>query len=318
MNDPFLTDLFKFMLPELKSPLTGAGADNVMGFIHIVSFIILGGITVAMVYFAIKYRRRSEDDETPLITHNNKLEITWSVIPLILVLIVFGWGYKGWLTMQTPPDNAYEVQVSAFKWGWTFSYENGAQVAGELHVPYGRPVKLVMKSQDIIHSLFIPDYRVKADVLPNRYTSLWFQADEVGESNIFCAEYCGTDHSGMLAKVVVHENDDFQRWLGEQATGGGGTPVERGENLINLQGCTSCHSIDGSSIIGPTFQGLFGSERTFEDGTSAVADENYIRESILNPSAKIVEGFQNQMTSYEGRLSDEDISDIIEYFKTLE
>lgn len=318
MSDPFLTELFKFMLPDLKSPLTGAGADNVMGFIHIVSFLILGVNTVVMIYFAVKYRRRSDSDETPLITHNNKLEITWSVIPLFLVMIVFGWGYNGWLKMQTPPDNAYEIQVSAFKWGWTFSYANGAQVARELHVPVDRPVKLVMKSQDIIHSMFIPDYRVKQDVLPNRYTTLWFQADEVSDSHIFCAEYCGTDHSGMLGTVVVHEQDDFDRWLSDQASSGGGSPAERGENLITLQGCTSCHSTDGSRIIGPTFQGLFGSERTFEDGSSAVADENYIRESLIDPGAKIVEGYQNQMVSYEGRLSDDDISDIIEYFKTLE
>src|SRR5690554_2264000 len=318
MSDNFFTELFKFMLPDLKSPLTGAGADNVMGFIHLVSFIILAGITIAMIYFAIKYKRRSHDDETPLITHNNALEITWSVIPFILVMIVFGWGYNGWLKMQTVPDNAYEIQVSAFKWGWTLSYDNGAQVARELHVPVGRPIKLVMKSQHIIHSFFVPDYRVKQDVVPNRYTVLWFQAEEVSNSHTFCAEYCGTSHSDMLGTVVVHESEDFQNWLNEQGAAGGGSPAEKGERLVTLQGCNTCHSTDGTRLIGPTFQGLFGSERTFTDGTTATADENYIRESILNPGAKIVDGYQNQMVSYQGRLSDDEISDIIEYYKTIE
>jgi cytochrome c oxidase subunit 2 len=310
--------LFDFMLPELKSPLTGASTDAVMAFIHIVSFIILAGVTIALIYFAIKYKRKSEDDETPLITHDNKLEITWSVIPLLLVFIVFGWGYKGWLNLQTPPDNAYEIHVSAYKWGWTFSYENGAQIGNEVHVPAGRPVKLVMQSQDVLHSFFVPDYRIKQDVLPNRYTTVWFQAEEEGESQVFCTEYCGTSHSDMLATVVAHTQEDFEAWLDEQNTGGGGTPVERGKSLVSIQGCVTCHSVDGSEKIGPSFQGLFGREETMTDGTTLTADENYIRESILNPSAKIVEGYQNQMVSYEGRLSDDDISDIIEYIKTLE
>jgi len=295
--------LFDFMLPELKSPMTGASTDALMAFIHIVSFIILAGVTIAMIYFAIKYKRKSDDDETPLITHNNTLEITWSVIPLLLVFIVFGWGYKGWLNLKTVPDNAYEIQVSAYKWGWTFEYETGAQVGNEVHVPAGRPVKLVMQSQD---------------VLPNRYTYVWFQAEETGESQIFCTEYCGTSHSNMLAKVIVHTQDDFEAWLGEQSTGGSGTPEERGEQLVQLQGCVTCHSQDGSDLIGPTFQGLWDSERNFENAASVTADENYIRESILNPGAKIAEGFQNQMSSFEGRLSDDEISDIIEYIKTLQ
>ncbi len=310
--------LFDFMLPELKSPLTGATSDAVMAFVHIVSLILLIGVTVAMIYFAIKYKRKSEDDETPLITHHTNLEITWSVIPLIIVFIVFAWGYKGWLEQRAIPDDAYEIQVSAFKWGWTFKYETGAQVGGEVHVPAGRPVKLVMQSQDVIHSFFVPDYRIKHDVLPNRYTYVWFQAEEPGESQVFCAEYCGTSHSNMLAKVIVHTEEDFQNWLAEQSTGGGGTPAERGENLISVQGCVSCHSTDGSEKIGPSFKGLYGREETMTDGSTIVADANYIRESILDPGAKIVQGYQNQMVSYEGRLSDDDISDIIEYIKTLD
>lgn len=310
--------LFDFMLPELESPLTGASTDAVMGFIHVVSFILLIGITVAIIYFAIKYRRKSENDKTALITHNNTLEITWSVIPLLLCFIVFGWGYSGWLNLKTAPDDAYEINVSAFKWGWTFGYETGAKIPNEIHVPAGKPVKLVMKSQDVIHSFYVPDYRVKQDVLPNRYTSLWFQAEEPGESQVFCTEYCGTSHSDMLAKVIVHTPEDFETWLAKQGTGGGGTPVERGENLLSVQGCVTCHSVDGSDKIGPSFKGLWGKDEQLSDGSTVTVDENYLRESILDPGAKIVQGYQNQMVSYEGRLSDDDISDIIEYIKTLE
>ncbi len=309
--------LFDFMLPELKSPLTGATTDALMAFIHTISFGLLAAITIAIIYFAIKYRRRSEDDVTPVITHNTKLEVIWTVIPLLLVFVVFGWGYKGWLDYKTVPDNAYEIQVSAYQWGWTFKYATGAQIANEVHVPAGRPVKLVMKSQDVIHSFFVPDYRIKQDVLPNRYTSLWFQAEEPGESQVFCAEYCGTSHSNMLATVVVQTPEEFKTWLANQDTGGGGTPSERGEKLITLQGCTACHTVDGTPKIGPTYKGLYDTEVELDDGNTATADDNYIRESILDPGAKIVKGFQNQMASYEGRLDDDQISDIIEYIKTL-
>jgi cytochrome c oxidase subunit 2 len=175
-----------------------------------------------------------------------------------------------------------------------------------------------MRSQDVIHSFFVPDYRIKQDVLPNRYTYVWFQADEVGESQVFCTEYCGTSHSDMLATVVVHSKSDFRQWLSEQESSGGGTPAERGEQLVSIQGCVTCHSVDGSDKIGPTFQGLYDRSETMTDGSTITADENYIRESILDPGAKIVEGYQNQMVSYEGRLSDDEISDIIEYIKTLE
>ncbi|MEO1022685.1 MAG: cytochrome c oxidase subunit II [Bacteroidota bacterium] len=310
--------LFDFMLPENRSPLTADSTDGLFHFISEVSLIFLVGIVIAMLYFAFRYKRKSESDKTPYISHNNTLEITWSVIPLILVMIIFGWGYTGWLNLKTVPDDAYEIQISGFKWGWTVKYENGAQVLNELHVPKGRPVKLVMQSQDVLHSFFIPDYRVKQDVLPNRYSYLWFQAEEVGESQVFCTEYCGTSHSNMLAKVFVHEEEDFETFLATAPKPGqGGTPVERGEGLVTIQGCATCHSVDGSKLIGPSFAGLWEREEEMEDGTKITVDENYLRESILNPGAKIVKGYQNQMVSYEGRLTDDEISDIIEYIKTL-
>ncbi|MEP0007009.1 MAG: cytochrome c oxidase subunit II [Balneola sp.] len=308
--------LFEFMLPEAKSP-TADSTDALFHFINEVSLVLLIGITIALIYFAIKYRRRSEDDETPVITHNNTLEITWSVVPLLICFVIFGWGYTGWLNLKSVPDNAYEIQVNGFKWGWNVKYDNGAQTLNEIHVPEGRPVKIVLQSSDVLHSFFVPDYRVKHDVVPGRYTYVWFEAEEAGESIVFCTEYCGTGHSDMLAKVIVHTEEDFQTWLEKNGGGVSGTPVEQGEQLVQLQGCTTCHSDDGSRLIGPSFKGLWESEETLSDGSTVTVDENYLRESILNPGAKIVESYDNVMTPYEGRISDEEITNIIEYLKTL-
>jgi cytochrome c oxidase subunit 2 len=310
--------LFDFMLPEAKSP-TAYQTDSLFHFINEVSLVLLIGITAAMIYFAIKYRRRSEDDVTPVIHHNNALEITWSVIPTLLVIGVFGWGYSGWLNLTTPPEDAYEIKVTGQKWSWTFEYETGAVSANELHVPKDRPVKLVMTSRDILHSFYVPDYRVKHDVVPGRYSTVWFNALEAGESQIFCTEYCGTSHSDMLAKVIVHEQEDFDTWLATAVVPGAGqTPAEYGESLVSLNACITCHSVDGSEKIGPTFKGLFGREEQLTDGSTVTVDENYIKTSILNPGAQIVQGYDNVMSNYTGVLDDEQIDAIIEYIKTLE
>ncbi len=306
------------MLPPAKST-TAAETDALFHFITSTSLILLLGITIAIIYFAWKYRRRSEDDVTPVITHNSKLEITWSVIPLILVIIVFGWGLTGYMNLTTAPDDAYEIRVVGKSWLWEFHYDTGHVSVNELHVPVDRPVKLVMSSDDVIHSFYIPDFRVKMDVLPNRYTSLWFEATEVGESIVYCAEYCGTAHSNMLATTYVHSQEDFEMWLETAGSEDDDLdPVARGEQLVTRNACDTCHSTDGTRLQGPTFQGLFGSEREMDDGEIVVADENYIRESILEPNARITAGFQPVMPSYAGTLDDRQIDAIIEYIKTLD
>ncbi len=310
--------LNEYMLPPAKSTMAGE-VDALYYFVNVTSVIILAGITIAIIYFAWKYRRRTDDDVTPVITHNSKLEITWSVIPLILVLILFGWSFSTYTTLTTAPDDAYEVRVVAKSWLWEFHYDNGSVSVNELHVPVNKPIKLVMSSDDVIHSFYVPDYRVKMDVLPNRYTSVWFEVLETGESIVFCTEYCGTQHSNMDAKVIVHTQEDFEEWLetGDEVDEDM-PPAERGEALVSRQGCAACHSADGTRLVGPSFAGLWMSERTMEDGEVITADANYIRESILEPNAKITEGYDPVMPSYQGTISDRQIDDIIEYIKTLE
>lgn len=310
-----------FLLPPAKSTLASQ-LDAVFWYVHITSLVISVGVLAAAIWFIYKYRRKSEDDVTPVITHNSALEVTWSVIPLILVLISFGWGFKAFQEFRTIPDDAYEVNVTAQKWTWQFSYSNGASTVGELHVPANRPVKLTMTSRDVIHSFYVPDYRIKQDVVPNRYTELWFNATETGESVVFCAEYCGTDHSNMMATVIVHEQDEFEDWLASNS-GGASRPSdlslpEWGEQVAQQYACMTCHVPDGSGQA-PSWNGLFGSTENLADGSTVEVDENYIRESILEPNAKIVEGYsEGLMNTYQGTLNEEQITAIIEYIKTLE
>lgn len=312
--------LRNYFLPPAKTAVAEQ-YDVLFWFVHISSLVVTIGVVVAIIYFIIKYRRKSENDVTPVITHNNKLEVTWSVIPLILCLVLFGWGFQTYVDMTTPPSDAYEVNVTAQKWLWRFQYKSGASTTGELHVPAGRPVKLVMKSQDVIHSFYVPDFRIKQDVVPGRYTSAWFNAREPGESIVFCTEYCGTDHSNMMAKVIVHEPDEFEQWIADNS--GAATkptdlaPADWGEQLVQQNACAGCHSVDGSQLTGPTWQGKFGSQEQLSDGSSVTVDENYIRESILEPGANIVQGYQNVMPAYQGQLNDEQINAIVEYIKTL-
>jgi len=313
-----MIEFLDWMLPPAKSTMAGE-TDALFYFINIVSFIFLVGITIAILYFSWRYRRRSEEDVTPVITHNNKLEITWSVIPLILVIIVFGWGFTGYLNSITPPEDAYEIRVVGKSWLWEFHYNNGAVSVNELHVPANRPVKLVMTSSDVIHSFYVPDYRIKRDVLPNRYSSVWFEAIEPGESVIFCTEYCGTAHSDMIANVIVHEQKDFRQWLATSASEDEDqSPVDLGKSLVERNACLTCHSVDGSELLGPTFQGIWEREQALQSGETVVVDENYIRESILEPNAKIVEGYNPIMPSFSGSLEDRQIDAIIEYLKTID
>jgi cytochrome c oxidase subunit II len=271
-------------------------------------------ISAFVVYFAIKYRRRSADDTGEPIHGSLKLEITWTAIPLLIVLFIFGWSAKLFFTMARPPAQTLDIYAVGKQWMWKFQHTDGHVEVNELHVPVGTSVKLTMTSQDVIHDVYIPDFRVKADVLPGRYTHLWFKATKPGRYHLFCAEYCGTNHSGMVGWVTVMERADYQRWL---AGGGGqGTMAQTGEKLFRDLSCVTCHKQD-STGRGPTLIGLYGKAVNLDNGNTVEADEAYLRESIVNPRAKIVMGFQPIMPTFQGLVSEEGLLQLVEYIKSL-
>jgi len=305
-----------FWMPPQVSTVA-AGVDWLFYFILAVSVFFFLLIVGLMVLFVVRYRRREGEAAEPSPHHNMALEVTWTTIPVILVVIIFFFGFKGFLDMSTPPANAYEILVDGQKWNWSFTYPNG-YVDENLHVPVDRPVRLVMSSADVIHSLYVPAFRIKMDVVPGRYSKAWFEATEPGEYDLFCAEYCGTSHSDMIATVVVHPPGEFESWLEEASNFlDRMTPVEAGRMLFQARGCQQCHSVDGTSKTGPTMLGVFGRSEAMADGGTVVADENYLRESILEPQARIVAGYEPVMPTYQGRLKDEEITAIIEYLKSL-
>ena len=309
-----------FLLPPAKSTMAHE-TDSIFMFAHIAGIILTIGILIAIIYFCYKYYRKSDDEVAAVIKKNRKLEVAWSVIPLIFTMVLFGWGYKTYLDIETPPANAYVIKVTGQQWLWRFTYPNGATSTGDLHVPANRPVKLLMNSEDVIHSFYVPDFRIKQDVVPGRYTRVWFNVKKPGESIIFCTEYCGTAHSNMTGKVIAHTPDEYQQWLEKQASGGSKPedlePAEWGQQLVQQNACTTCHSTDGSKMVGPTWKGVFNHDVQLSNGSTVTADEAYLRESILEPNAKIVNGYQPVMPAFKGQLNDEQINAIIEYLKTL-
>lgn len=301
-----------------KRASTGAETvDHVFFFILIIAVIFFLIIVGVMALFVLKYRKPRGAEATKTATHSNLLEATWSIIPAILVAAMFFWGFVGYMDMGQAPSNAYEIQVVAKKWTWSFTYPNG-HVDNNLHVPVDRPVRLVMRSDDVIHSLYVPAFRLKMDVVPGRYNTTWFEATEVGDYTLFCAEYCGTKHSMMLAKVVVHPSGEFERWLKDAANFLERlTPVEAGELIFKRRGCAQCHSVDGSAMTGPSFKGVFDTEQSLTNGDKITVNRDYIRESILEPQAKIRAGYKPAMPTYKGQLRDEEIDALIAYIKEL-
>ena len=306
-------------MPEALSTMAPE-IDSLFYFVFWVSVIIFVAVMVAMFYFVVRYKRTHANERTEHVEENHLLETTWIVVPTILVMIVFTWGFQAFIKMNSAPPDAYEIVVRGVKWQWNFEYPNGAITVDSLYVPVDQPVRLKMSSTDVLHSFFIPVFRVKHDVLPNRYTSVWFEATETGEYDIFCTEYCGDSHSKMIAKVFIQEQSEFDEWLDASAMGNlDEMPLpELGELLYRQQACASCHSLDGSRVVGPTFKGLYGANRVFDDGSTAVADDNYLRESILNPAARIVEGYMNQMPASYTSLTERELSALIAYIETVQ
>ncbi len=285
-------------------------------------FVVLIG---PMTYFAIRYRRK--DDDAPAkptpheLTHNTAVELFWIFVPLVLVMVLFGWGYYQYSDATIAPANAMTIRVTGMikpSWQWEFEYPDGT-VTSEVHVPIGRPVKFLITSKDTLHSFYAPAMRLKMDAVPGRFTSWWFEPKEPGAYQIFCAEYCGDAHSQMRSVLVVEPKEAFERWLGENADPSKLPPAEWGRKIYEGKGgCVACHSIDGSPRVGPSWKGLWGSTRMLADGTTAVFDENYVMESVYEPQKKKAKGFENGfMNSYKGILDEREIHAIIEFMKTL-
>jgi cytochrome c oxidase subunit 2 len=277
-------------------------------------FVLILGL---MVIFVIKYRhRKGHEHSDPGPSHNNALEITWTVIPTILVGMIFVWGFKGFMDMEVAPSDALEIQVNAKMWNWEFMYPNG-HVDNELHLPKDVPVRFVLNSADVIHNFAIPSFRLRKDVVPGRYNKLWAEVSEEGTYPIYCDQYCGTNHSRMRSQVKVESVLAYKAWL-EKASNWENTmsPIAAGEMFYKTRGCIQCHTLDGSPGIGPSWKDVFGAQVPLDDGKSVLADEAYIRESVLEPSAKIVAGFKPVMPSFKGSLKDKDIDAIIAFLKS--
>jgi cytochrome c oxidase subunit 2 len=300
-----------------QSSTAAPHVDEVFYFIYWVSVFFFVLIVGLMVYFIFRYRRRKEGERArSRVTHNTTLEITWSAIPLVLVVVMFYMGYRGFMDIVSPPANAMNIRVTGQKWNWFFEYPNGF-ITEELHVPVNVPVELTLESKDVIHSLWIPDFRIKRDAVPGRYNRVWFEATTPGETLALCAEYCGTQHSDMVARVVVHEPGEYEKWL-EEASDlfGRMSPAEVGKFLYQ-RWCIGCHNVDGTANIGPSFKDLYGEEQVMADGSTVVAEDNYIRESILYPQRRIVRGYGKNMSSFKGLLKDREINAIIDYIREL-
>jgi len=289
--------------------------DNLYFFLVAITVFFGTLIALLVVVFAVKYRRTHPAEVGAAITGSVPLELMWSIIPFGISMVIFAWGANVYFDIYRPPDETLQIYAVGKRWMWKFQHIDGQREINELHVPVGRPVKVTVTSEDVIHDLYFPAFRVKTDVIPGRYMSLWFNATKAGEYHMFCAEYCGTKHSGMIGRVIVMEPAAYQAWLG----GGAGemSMSAQGQKAYQDLACHTCHMED-SGGRGPSLRGLFGSQVKLADGSMVVADEAYLRESILNPQAKLVAGYQPLMPTFQGLVSEEALMGLIEYIKTLQ
>ncbi len=276
----------------------------------IVCLIVFG----PMFFFLFKYRNGHPADRSPVNLPQTKIEITWTVLPLLIFMCFYAWGARQYFNIERPPPGAMEIDVVGQQWMWKIQHPEGNREINELHVPAGRIIKLMMTSQDVIHDFYLPAFRTKQDVLPGRYTVQWFKADKIGSYHLFCSEYCGTSHAQMIGRIVVMSPADYQHWLANGEPGP--TMVQSGERLFRELGCSGCHM--GSTVVrAPPLQGVFGRPVPLNNGDVVMADEGYIRDSILLPAKQIVGGYTNDMPSYSGHLTEEQVMELIAYIKSL-
>ena len=273
-------------------------------------------ISGMLIFFVIRYRRRTPYEIPRPVAGSHKLETLWTVIPFIIAMTMFGWGARVYFEQYKPPTNAVEVYVVGKQWMWKLQHSTGQREINQLHVPVGRKIMLIMTSEDVIHDFFIPAFRTKMDVVPGKYTTLWFEATKTGTYHLFCAEYCGMNHSGMTGSIIVMEPREFDNWLSGNT--GSTTPAAAGQQLYQTLGCASCHGANGEGGRGPTLAGAFGKMTPLASGESVRVDEVYIRESILNPQAKLVAGFGPIMPTFQGQVSEDQVLQLVAYIKSLQ
>jgi cytochrome c oxidase subunit 2 len=271
-------------------------------------------VAVSVIYFGLRYRKAHDGEVGSRIEGNLPLELLWSVIPTLIAMVMFGWGASVYYHLRRPPEEAMHIYAVGKQWMWKFQHLEGQREINELHVPAGRPVKITITSEDVLHSLYFPAFRTKMDAIPGRYTELWFEANTPGTYHMFCTEYCGTNHSGMIGKVAVLEPSEYQAWL--QGGGLEGTLAERGARVFNDQACATCH-LDTGKGRGPSLKDIVGTTVELQNGDTAVVDDAYLRESILNSQAKVLKGYQPLMPTFQGLISEENLVALIEHLKSL-
>jgi cytochrome c oxidase subunit II len=302
------------LFPTQASTLAGR-VDNLYFFMLAITVFFSVLVAALVVILAVRYRRRHADEVGANIHGSTALEVIWTAIPLLIAMVMFVWGTSVYFALAKPPAKAMEVYIIGKRWMWKAQHLTGHREINQLHVPVGTPVKLLISSEDVIHSYYIPAFRQKIDAVPGKTTSMWFEASKAGTYQLFCAEYCGTQHSGMIGTVVAMEPRDYQQWL----TGGttAGSLTSNGEQQFAALGCVTCHREDGKGR-GPSLVGVFGKPQTMANGTTVFADEAYLRESILNPQAKMVQGYQPLMPTYQGQISEDGLVTLLAYIKSLE
>jgi len=289
-------------------------SDVLLWGLLILSAITMAVVFVPMIYFLFKYRRGKKADRTPVHFPETMIEITWTIIPTVIFTGLFAWGANLYWTIERPPPDAMEITVVGKQWMWKIEHPEGNREIDELHVPLGRNIKLLLASQDVIHSFFLPAFRIKQDVVPGRYSTLWFKANKLGTFHLFCSEYCGTHHSAMVGSIIVMPPDAYQKWLMQGAPGP--SMAQEGERLFRSYGCSGCH-VNSTSIHAPPLEGLYGRPVPLQTGQFVTADERYLRDSILLPAKDIVAGYTNDMPSFQGHLSEDDLLKLIEYLKSI-
>lgn len=304
------TDLQLF--PESASTVAG-DVDALYIFLIAISFFFALGIFAVVAFFVIRYRRRQPDERPTPIEGSLKLELLWSGIPMVLAMVIFVWGAEVYFKLLRPPATALELYVVGKQWMWKVQHPTGQREINEMHVPRGVSVKLTMTSEDVIHSFFVPAFRTKRDVLPGRFVSTWFNATKVGEYHLFCSQYCGTAHSQMTGKIIVLEPADYSAWLAGRS---GEPPAVAGRKLFEKLGCATCHQADATGR-GPSLVGVFGRSVQLVGGGKLLADETYVRESVLNPQAKLVLGYEGIMPTFTGQVDEERLVELIAYVKSL-